>query len=186
MHRYRIPVCLLLVSILTCPVGCSDRGSVIAPEGARSAGLFQVTERQPQNVAEGGTRLGQYRRVWPHEDGTGWAYHLTSRIWDQPPPVLFPTRDEVPVVSMDDAIRLLETEPTGANPETSTGSYRLQFNGLITTLSRVSRQNLQETLEQGATATATSATATSATATSATPPSATPKPGPAFMQLLRR
>ena len=176
MHRYRIPVCLLLVSILTCPVGCSDRGSVIAPEGARSAGLFQVTERQPQNVAEGGTRLGQYRRVWPHEDGTGWAYHLTSRIWDQPPPVLYPTRDEVPVLSMDDAIRLLETEPTGANPETSTGSYRLQFNGLITTLSGVSRQNLQETLEQGATATATSATA----------PSATPQPGPAFMQLLRR
>src|SRR5258705_6488511 len=145
MHRYRIPVCLLLALILTCPVGCPDRGSVIAPENVRTAALFQVTEGQPQNVAEGGTRLGQYRRIWPHEDGRGWVYHLTSRIWDQPPPVLFPTRDEVPVVSMDDAIRLLETEPTGANPETNTDSYRLPFHGLITTLSDVPRQNCQTT-----------------------------------------
>jgi hypothetical protein len=72
---------------------------------------------------------------------------------------------------MDDAIRLLETEPTGSNPETSTGSYRLQFNGLITTLSGVTRQHLQETLQPDASAMVSSAAA---------------HPGPAFLELLRR
>ncbi len=73
-------------------------------------------------------------------------------------------------VTMDDAIRLLGTEPTGPNPETSTGSYRLQFNGFVTTMSGVTRQNLQETLEPAASVTISSATA---------------NPGSAFLQLLR-
>jgi hypothetical protein len=176
MLGYRVVTCLLLAWALICLVSCSDRGSVIAPEKARTAALFQVTEGQPQTAAERGTRLGQYRRIWPHEDGSGWAYRLTSRSWDQPPPVLYPTPGDVPVLSMDDAIRLLGTEPTGANPETSIGSYRLQFEGLVTTLSGVTRQNLKETLEQGASATAPSIIASSPTAHAR----------PAFLDLLRR
>jgi len=131
----RVVTSLFIAGAFVCLVSCSDRGSLIAPENARTAALFQVTEGQPQAAAGAGTQLGQYRRIWPHEDGRGWAYHLTSRTWDQPPPVLFPTRGDVPTISMDDAIRLLGTEPTGANPETSTGSYRLQFSGSVTTLS---------------------------------------------------
>jgi hypothetical protein len=175
MLCHRVVTSLLLAWILICLVSCSDRGSVIAPENARTSALFQVTEGQPQTAAEAGTRLGQYRRIWPHDDGSGWDYRLTSRSWDQPPPVLYPTPGDVPAFSMDDAIRLLGTEPTGT-PETGTGSYRLQFNGLVTTLSGVTRQNLQATLEQGTATTASSATASSATA----------QAGPSFMQLLFR
>jgi hypothetical protein len=173
---YRVVPCLILAFALVCLVSCSDRGSLIAPESAKTAAGFQVRDGLSQTAADAGTRLGQFRRIWPHEDGSGWAYRLTSRSWDQPPPVLYPTRGEVPAISMDDAIRLLGTEPTGANPQTGTGSYRLQFNGLVTTLSGVSRQNLQETLEQGAAATASSATAFPATARS----------GSAFLDLLAR
>ena len=172
----RVVTSLFIAGAFVCLVSCSDRGSLIAPENARTAALFQVTEGQSQAAAGAGTRLGQYRRIWPHEDGRGWAYHLTSRTWDQPPPVLFPTRGDVPTISMDDAIRLLGTEPTGANPETSTGSYRLQFSGSVTTLSGVSRQNLQETLEQGAAAPGISNTASFAAAHA----------GSAFLDLLRR
>jgi hypothetical protein len=160
MLRCRVATCFLLALALN---SCSDRGSVIAPENTRTATLFQVTEGQSRISADAGTRWGQYRRIWPHQDGQGWTYHLTGRTWDQLPPVLYPTRGEVPVFTMDDAIRLLGTEPTGANPETSSGSYRLQFRGSITTQSGVTRQNLQETLEQGAAATTSSITTSSAT-----------------------
>ena len=137
--RYRVATCFLLALALN---NCSDRGSVIAPENTRTAALFQVTEGQSRIGADAGTRWGQYRRIWPHQDGQGWTYHLTGRTWDQPPPVPYPTRGEVPAFSIDDAIRLLATEPTGANPETSSGFYHLQFSGSVTTLSGVTRQNL--------------------------------------------
>lgn len=176
MLRYRVATCLLLGLALIFLVSCSDRGSVIAPENTRTAALFQVTEGQPQIAADAGTRLGQYRRIWPHKDGQGWTYRLTGRSWDQPPPVLYPTRGEVPVFTIDDAIGLLGTEPTGANPETSSGSYRLQFSGSVTTLSGVTRQNLQEMLEQGAAAMASSITGSSATGHAV----------PQFLDLLRR
>jgi hypothetical protein len=176
MSGHRVVTGLFLVSALICLASCADRGSLTAPEKARTAALLQVTEGQPRNEAEAGTRLGQYRRIWPHEDGRAWAYHLTSRSWDQPPPVLYPTPGDVPTISMDDVIRLLATEPTGTNLETSTGSYGLQFNGSVTTLTGVTRQNLQETLEQSAAATASSRAASSVAASA----------GPAFMQLLYR
>jgi len=73
MLPYRAVPSLLLVWAL-CLVSCSDRGSLIAPENTRTAALFQVTEGQPQTAAEAGTRSGQYRRIWPHEDGRGWAW----------------------------------------------------------------------------------------------------------------
>jgi len=171
VRRCRVATCLLLALALN---SCSDRGSVIAPENTRAAALLQVTEGQSRISADAGARWGQYRRIWPHQDGQGWTYHLSGRTWDQPPPVLYPTRGEVPVFTMDDAIRLLGTEPTGANPGASSGSYRLQFSGSITTQSGVTRQNLQETLEQGA---ATS----SITISSATGPAV-----PQFLALLRR
>ncbi len=182
MPRYRVLLGLLCVAsaFLSMP-GCSNRGSVIAPENARTAALFQVTEGQPQIAADAGTRLGHYRRIWPHDDGQGWTYRLTGRSWDQPPPVLYPTPGEVPTISMDDAIRLLGTDPTGANLETSTGSYRLQFNGLVTTLSGVTRQNLQATLERDP-----SALASSVRASAAARPAAAVHAGSSFLDLLRR
>jgi hypothetical protein len=170
---HRVLTNLLLAWPLVCLPGCSDRGSLIAPENARTAALFQVTEGQPQIAAEGGTRLGQYRRIWPHADGQGWIYRVTGRGWDQPPPVLYTTPGEVPAFSIDDAIHLLGSEPTGPNPQTSGGTYRLQFSGTVTTQSGVTRQNLTEALEPDPSAAASSAT-----------PAA--HAGSAFLDLLRR
>jgi hypothetical protein len=171
MLRYRLATCFVLALALN---SCSDHGSVIGPEGLGTAALFQLKEGQPRIAADAGARWGQYRRIWPHEDGRGWTYCLTGRTWDQPPPTLYPTRGEVPAFTIADAIRLLGTEPTGTNPETSSGSYRLQFSGSVTTLSGVTRQNLQATLEQGAAAKTYSIS------------SATEHAMPQFLALLRR
>lgn len=133
--------------------GCSQRHSATAPVApSLTAGSFRVTE----GIAGApGAKSGQYRRIWPHEDGRGWAYRLTSREWDIPPTVPFPqSPDDVPILTIDDAINLLATDPDPAHSQVASGTYRLRFNGLVTTLSGVTRQNLEESVDEGATATA--------------------------------
>ncbi len=158
--RHLVPTCLLLTSVFFGLAGCFDRTSVTAPESSPGpASSFQAIEGRPTVAAEAAARSGQYRRIWPHEDGRGWTYHLTARSWAQPAPVVYPSPEEVPELTMDDAIRLLGREPGGPDPETNTGTYRLQFNGLVTTMSGVTRQNLQATLVPDAPAAISSATA---------------------------
>lgn len=154
MKLLRFVIDVFIAASLLFLTSCTDHSSPTAPVDPRTAVLFQA--------------------MWPHDDGRGWAYRLTSRSWDQSPSVLYPNRGDVPTISLDGAIRLLGVGPTGANLATSTGSYRLQFNGSVTTLSGVSRQNLEATLEQGAAARVASNTASFAQA------------GSGFLELLRR
>jgi hypothetical protein len=183
MPRARTFLGLLSASILVFLAGCSQQGSVVGPERAQTVVPSGLTDGQQRAPGVPGPPSALYSSIWPHEDGTGWSYRVTGRSWDQPPPVFYSSPEDVPVLTMKEAIRALRKDPTGPNPETSTGSYRLQFNGSVTTMSGVTRQNLEETLvpdvgvmpQPGPTSSGTQASV--AIAQSA---------GPAFLQLLRR
>ena len=145
-HVLALGSCILFTSlILIC--GCSDRASFLGPEGLSladpgSAAPARLGSDQ-EAASQSGSQVGVYRRIWPHEDGRSWTYQVVSREWDTALPAFYPTPDEVPTVTLDGAAALLGSDPVGPNPVTTTGSYGLRFNGLITTLSGVTRQNLE-------------------------------------------
>lgn len=172
MQAVRSLVCLLLAPVVAGLAGCADQESLNAPErSSLSAGSLHAVLGPSQLAASDGSRSGQFRRIWPHEDGRGWTYRLTSRTWDEPEQILYPSPDQAPVLTLDEAMHLLGSQPIGEHPETNTGTYRLQFNGSITTESGVTRQYLQETLEPEGSAVRLSSVA---------------RRGSGFVQLLRR
>ncbi len=86
--------------------------------------------------------------MWPNADGTFWLYTLTTRIWESAGMIEYATPQEVPEApSLDEiAIRLYRNEVPNRF-EIEEGTYRLEFDGFITTLSGVTAQNLVETID---------------------------------------
>ena len=84
--------------------------------------------------------------IWPHEDGDSWTFDLAlaERDWQQEP---FTTPGEVPDLPAVDVLWEQFQEPLpGAASESVTGTFRLAFDGEITTGSGVTVQHLAETL----------------------------------------
>jgi len=84
--------------------------------------------------------------IWPNGDGTFWTYEYTLRAW-KTDVTTYPEKDSLPPVpSMDEIEGLLGHHPIGSNPNTLEGTYMLEFNGLTTTASGVTAQNLEESV----------------------------------------
>ena len=87
------------------------------------------------------------QNIWPNDDGRSWTYRIDQRFWDRPEPRLYSTPGEAPPApSLSRVAALLLHHPIGANPIASAAGYRLQFNGMKTTLSGAVGQNLEATL----------------------------------------
>ncbi len=86
--------------------------------------------------------------IWPNVDGTSWTYDYTWRIFhDYEPPRLHDTSGEVPPVpGLDELAEYMDEHPVGGNPDVTEMIYELQFDGMITTQSGVTAQNLEENL----------------------------------------
>lgn len=159
----------LCLPALMLAAGCGDPGGVVAPQRTATVADLAARAATPAQAAQ----FGIYKRIWPHEDGRSWTYHDVSRTWPDWTPAYYPSPGEVPALSLDQAEELLESEPAGSDPEVSTGTYGLRFNGRITTMSGATGQNLEESLVETGSSTAAAAARLG-------------RPGERFLNLLRR
>jgi hypothetical protein len=87
--------------------------------------------------------------LWPHADGAGWSYEVTS--WSGGISMnVYDSRDEVPPVPAFDVIASMVTEDLGATRgdppvERAHGVFRLEFEGESSTLTGMTGQNLRAT-----------------------------------------
>ncbi len=87
------------------------------------------------------------RNIWPNEDGRSWEYSLLQRAWDRPIPHFYDRPALVPPAPrLDVVMGLLRRHPIGRHLVASDGRYTMRFNGLKTTLSGATGQNLETQL----------------------------------------
>ena len=96
--------------------------------------------------------------LWPNEDGRRWDYRYAASACEPGPPLLHPTPDEVlPAPDPEDVLALLGSREHGPSPlpvsfigdggcQAITEPYALRFDGMITTSSGVTAQNLKESM----------------------------------------
>lgn len=85
--------------------------------------------------------------IWPNDDLRFWTFELTLREWIGPGPPLYMDCDSVaPAPSLLEVAAFLESPDVGDSTGTTAGFERLQFDGMRTTESGASGQNLVETL----------------------------------------
>lgn len=138
---------LLPVFLLVLSNGCStdtpvspsaDGGVTTLSDGVRLAADL-AAPADPR----GGPRAN-LRNIWPNEDGRRWSFRIDQREWAGNEPRVFATVAEVPPMpSLDDVTALLGNHPIGSNPVAESGGYALRFNGMKTTLSGATGQNLE-------------------------------------------
>jgi len=148
-----LPLCLVLIL-----AGCSDDRIPLEPSQTRSAiGLADAVRPLSLEDAQGRVRP-DLSNIWPNDDGRSWTYRIQQREWSESfIPRLYPTADQVPPVpSLTDIAGLLRRHPIGENPVLSSAGYRMQFNGIKTTLSGAVGQNLETTILEEAGPVATS------------------------------
>ena len=86
--------------------------------------------------------------VWPNDDGRAWTFESTEHRWDSTyDPQLYASPQFVPPAPSLDVVEQLVREPPPGNAQTTQGIYRLQFNGMLTTESGATGQNLVDTYE---------------------------------------
>lgn len=126
--------------------GCSGDRTPLAPARPGGAAGEPVMEREsaalfPMGLS--GHGRATLEDIWPNEDGRFWAYRIEERSWNPPGIRYYRTSAEVPPLPRFDAIvELLRRPTTGRNPVTETARYTMQFQGMRTTLSGATGQNL--------------------------------------------
>ena len=135
-----------LVALLAGCSGDSPLGPAVTDTGAQ-ADLIAL------QAAGGHTTMGE---LWPNEDGRRWDYTYAGYACGPRPPVTYSTPDEVPPApDPADVLPLLGSRSGGAFPlpggyvlgdgcEAVAEPFALRFNGLKTTESGVTAQNLEE------------------------------------------
>ena len=82
--------------------------------------------------------------IWPNDNGMRWVYDHTAAHWNADV-TYYPTEDAVPMHSLPhwyEVFEYLETNVPPQATQTTTGTMTLQFDGLTTTQSGVTAQNL--------------------------------------------
>ena len=121
-----------------------DRFAIFAP-GA-SLGIFAVSCL----ISACDDDTGQGRGIdlansWPNDDGRYWVYEETTFFWsDSLQLTVYPNPGEVPSApTLDEVVALLQEPLEGVPLGTAPGTYRLQFDGTMTTDSGAMGQNLR-------------------------------------------
>lgn len=125
--------------------GCSGDRLPLQPSsgGSTAESAIEVGAAAEFPTGQQGGRGVSLENLWPNDDGHLWVYDIEQHTWD-PPAVHFygNPADVPPAPSLAVVAELLRRHPTGRNQVTETASYRMQFQGLRTTLSGVTGQNL--------------------------------------------
>ena len=125
--------------------GCSgDRLPLQPPSGvstAESAAELEAATGFPSGP-QGGHGMS-LENLWPNDDGHLWVYDIAQRTWDSPPIHFYSNPADVPPApSLAFVAELLRRHPGGRNQVIETAGYTMQFQGLRTTLSGATGQNL--------------------------------------------
>ena len=165
-----LPLCLVLIL-----AGCSDNRVPLGPSRTQGAAELSDALRPGSNLAlDAQSRLKpDLSNIWPNDDGRYWHYRIQERAWGDPfNPRTYATAAEVPQAPrLIEVAALLRSHPIGANPVLSTAGYRMQFNGIKTTLSGAVGQNLETTIiEEVGIGPASTRIAAARAATAAIPP----------------
>jgi hypothetical protein len=130
--------------------GCSGDRTPLGPAQPGAAAGEPAMEREsaalfPMGLSSRGRAT--LENIWPNEDGRYWAYRIEQRSWNPPGIRYYRTQAEVPPLPRLDAIvELLRARTPGRNPVTETARYTMQFQGMRTTLSGATGQNLMTAL----------------------------------------
>jgi hypothetical protein len=84
--------------------------------------------------------------IWPNLDGTYWTYEYAWRAWDADVHYYEEEDSLPPLPSLDEIEELIRHHPTGPDPQTANGVYKLEFKGQTTTGPGVTAQYLEESL----------------------------------------
>lgn len=99
------------------------------------------------NPAAPGPSGSVLQTIWPNEDGRSWTYRSDRRFWSDTGGRVYSSADSVPPApSLSEIAAILGTQPIGSLSGSDSATYRLEFAGMITTQSGVTKQNLRETL----------------------------------------
>jgi hypothetical protein len=122
-----LALCLFCLSLFSCSQE-DDSACPVCPPGPPAQATIQ--------------------NIWPNADSTAWTYSIVQRQWpDSASPTLWSSVGEVPPApALADLHDLLWAEQVDDSAETLAGTYRLQFQGQITTESGVQAQLLRETI----------------------------------------
>ncbi len=120
----------LLILFIAVMAGCNNEKNLVCPDRCDPV----VPDPDIQNI-------------WPNEDGTSWHYDIVQRNWGIPDMVYWPAEQDVPPPpSLSSLALIIDSHPTGANPDTVSGIYKLAFDGMMTTESGASGQKVVKTL----------------------------------------
>jgi hypothetical protein len=130
--------------------GCSGDPTPLGPARPGGAAGEPAMEREPSiflPMEPAGSRRATLENIWPNDDGRFWAYRIEQHSWNPPGIRYYRTSAEVPPLPRLDAIaELLRRRATGRNPVTETARYAMQFQGMRTTRSGATGQNLMTTI----------------------------------------
>ena len=125
MPARKISLCFFALSLICLVTACNDEDCPTCPD-----------PQKPPTPTLG--------NIWPNEDGDAWTYDLTTSMFDvafDPDP-----DDPPPLPALEDLHADLQVPVEGDQLESAAGLYRLAFDGLKTTDSGVTAQNLTQTV----------------------------------------
>lgn len=129
--------------------GCSGDRLPLQPAsgGSTAESAVQLEAATEFPTGQQGGRGLSLENLWPNDDGHLWVYDIEQRTWD-PPAIHFygNPADVPPAPGLGFVAELLRRHPAGRNQVMETAGYRMQFQGLRTTLSGATGQNLVSTV----------------------------------------
>lgn len=116
---------VLLLAALFLFHGCNDDDCPVCPDGGATATIDNI---------------------WPHEDGNAWTYDLHNSFSSETDLVFYDNLEDVPVSAIDLDSLYAKLQIPLETDSTNVGLLRNEFDGLVTTESGVTAQNLTHTI----------------------------------------
>lgn len=125
MHVWKFRYCLIALSLICLVTACNDEDCPTCPD-----------RQEPLTPT--------LANIWPNEDGNAWTYDLTSTMFDVP--FNLDPEDPPPMPSLEDLYADLQVAVDGELMESTLGLFRFAFDGLRTTDSGATAQNVTRTI----------------------------------------
>ena len=125
IHIWKFRYCLIALSLICLVTACNDEDCPTCPD-----------RQEPPTPT--------LANIWPNEDGNAWTYDLTSTMFDvpfNPDP-----EDPPPMPALEDLYADLQVAINDELLESTSGLFRLAFDGLRTTGSGITAQNMTHTI----------------------------------------
>lgn len=130
------------------PVACTERNGLESSLDDPGGWGVSRLDLRPDRVADAPdpALAPTLENLWPNTDGDRWTYRLQSQLGGHGRSQVYADPEDVPdAPPLDDLATWLDQPTSIDDPVEGNAWMRLQFDGLRTTLTGVTRQNLAET-----------------------------------------